>query len=402
MLTPLLIFLGTYFVLAVGRLPGSRVDRTGGAIIGASLMVGFGVLSLEEAFQAINYETLILLFGMMIVVANLRLSGFFALVSSWVVRHTHRPLHLLCGIVVVSGLFSAFFVNDTMCLVLTPLILEIVTRLRRNPIPYLLAVAMASNIGSVATITGNPQNMLIGTFSRIPYRTFAAHLAPVAAVGLGLTILLISWVYRTEFSNHAWVDIEERRVRVNRALLWKSVIGAAGMIVLFFADWSVPRVAIVVGSLLLITRRVKPEKIYREIDWSLLVMFGGLFIVIAGIEKTSLLDDLAALATHLQLNRVDVLSALAAVLSNAVSNVPAVLMFKPLMAHLANPSRGWLTLAMSSTLAGNLTLLGSIANLIVVERARHAVRISFTEHLKVGVPLTVLSMTAGVLLLSLR
>jgi Na+/H+ antiporter NhaD/arsenite permease-like protein len=402
MLTPLLIFLGTYFVLAVGRMPGSRVDRTGAAIIGASLMVAFGVLSLEEAFQAINYETLILLFGMMIVVANLRLSGFFALVSSWVVQHTHRPLHLLCGIVVVSGVFSAFFVNDTMCLVLTPLILEIVTRLRRNPVPYLLAVAMASNIGSVATITGNPQNMLIGTFSRIPYRAFVAHLAPVAAVGLGLAILLISWVYRTEFSNHAWVDIEERRVRVNRALLWKSVLGAAGMIVLFFADWSVPRVAIVVGSLLLITRRVKPEKIYREIDWSLLVMFGGLFIVIAGIEKTSLLNDLAALASHLQLNRVEVLSALAAVLSNAVSNVPAVLMFKPLMAHLANPSRGWLTLAMASTLAGNLTLLGSIANLIVVERARHAVRISFTEYLKVGAPLTVLSMIVGVLLLSLR
>jgi Na+/H+ antiporter NhaD/arsenite permease-like protein len=402
MLAPLLIFLGTYFVLAVGRLPGSRVDRTGAAIIGASLMVAFGVLSLEEAFLAINYETLILLFGMMIVVANLRLSGFFALVSGWVVRHTHRPLHLLCGIVVVSGVFSAFFVNDTMCLVLTPLILELVTRLQRNPIPYLLAVAMASNIGSVATITGNPQNMLIGTYSQIPYRTFAAHLAPIAAVGLGLTILLISLIYRKEFANHAWVDIEERRIRVNRALLWKSVIGAAGMLALFFADWSVPRVAIVVGSLLLITRRVKPEKIYREIDWSLLVMFGGLFIVIAGIEKTPLLDNLATLATHLQLNRVAVLSALAAVLSNAVSNVPAVLIFKPLMAHLANPSRGWLTLAMSSTLAGNLTLVGSIANLIVVERARHAVRISFTEYLKVGVPLTVLSMMAGVLLLSIR
>jgi Na+/H+ antiporter NhaD/arsenite permease-like protein len=158
----------------------------------------------------------------------------------------------------------------------------------------------------------------------------------------------------------------------------------------------------VVGSLLLITRRVKPEKIYREIDWSLLVMFGGLFIVIAGIEKTSLMDDLATLAARLQLNRVAVLSALAAVISNAVSNVPAVLIFKPLMAHLADPPRGWLTLAMSSTLAGNLTLLGSIANLIVVERARHAVHISFTEYLKVGVPLTVLSLMAGVLLLSIR
>ena len=401
MLTPLLIFLGTYFVLAVGRLPWSRVDRTGAAIIGASLMVGFGVLSLEEAFQAINYETIILLFGMMIVVAHLRVSGFFALVSSWVVRHVHRPLYLLCAVVAVAGVFSAFFVNDTMCLVLTPLILDVVTRLKRNPVPYLLAVAMAANIGSAATITGNPQNMLIGTFSRIPYRTFAAHLAPIAAVGLGLTILLIYMAYRQEFADPGRVDIEERPVRLHRGLLWKSVLGAASMLVLFFADWSAPKVAIVVGALLLITRRVKPEKIYREIDWSLLVLFAGLFIVIAGIEKTALLDDLAALAAHLELNRIGVLSGLAAILSNVVSNVPAVLLFKPLMAHLANPSRGWLALAMSSTLAGNLTLLGSVANLIVVERARHAVNISFAEYLKVGVPLTVLSTLLGVLLLSL-
>ena len=402
MLTPLLIFLGTYFVLAVGRLPGSRVDRTGAGIIGASLMVAFGVLSLEEAFQAINYETIILLFGMMIVVAHLRLSGFFALISSWVVRHVHRPLYLLCAVVVVAGVFSAFFVNDTMCLVLTPLILDVVTRLKRNPVPYLLAVAMAANIGSVATITGNPQNMLIGTFSRIPYRTFAAHLAPIAAVGLGLTILLISVVYQQEFADPGRVDIDERPVRLHRGLLWKSVLGAASMLVMFFADWSPPKVAIVVGALLLVTRRVKPEKIYREVDWPLLVLFAGLFIVIAGIEKTALLDDLAALAAHLELNRIGVLSGFAAILSNLVSNVPAVLLFKPLMAHLANPSRGWLTLAMSSTLAGNLTLLGSIANLIVVERARHIVDISFTEYLKVGVPLTVLSILAGVLLLSIQ
>ena len=131
----------------------------------------------------------------------------------------HRPFYLLCAIVVVAGVFSAFFVNDTMCLVLTPLVLDIGIRLNRNPVPYLLAVAMAANIGSVATITGNPQNMMIGTFSQIPYRTFAAHLAPVAAVGLGLTILLISLVYRTEFAGHARVDIDERRVRVNRGLL---------------------------------------------------------------------------------------------------------------------------------------------------------------------------------------
>ncbi len=402
MLTPLLIFLGTYFVIAVGHLPGSRVDRTGAAIIGASLMVGFGVLSLREAFQAINFETIILLFGMMLVVAHLRLSGFFALVSRWIVGRVHRPLHMLCAIVAVAGVFSSFFVNDTMCLVLTPLVLEITTRLKRNPVPYLLAVALAANIGSVATITGNPQNMLIDTFSGIPYRTFAARLAPVAAVGLGLTILLIALVYRGEFRHSESVRIDEKPVRVHKPLLWKSVIGASAMLVLYLADWAPPKVAIVVGALLLITRRVKPEKIYREIDWSLLVLFAGLFIVIAGIEKTALLEDLAALAARLQLNRIGVLSALAALLSNLVSNVPAVLLFKPLMAHLVDPSRGWLALAMSSTLAGNLTLLGSIANLIVVERARPTVHISFAEHLKVGVPLTVLSLLAGVFLLGIR
>ena len=147
--------------MAAGRLPGFRVDRTGAAIIGAALMLAANVLTIEEAYAAINYETIMLLLGMMIVVANLRICGFFTMVSVWVVEHAHRPLVLLAGIVMVAGVFSAFFVNDTMCLVLTPLVLDITDRLQRNPVPYLLAVAMASNIGSVATITGNPQNMMI-------------------------------------------------------------------------------------------------------------------------------------------------------------------------------------------------------------------------------------------------
>src|SRR5438067_64858 len=199
MLAALLIFLGTYLVLAIGRLPGFRVDRTGSAIIGATLMVAFNVLTLQEATAAINWDTILLLFGMRIVVANLRLSGFFALVTDWVVEHEHRPLVLLASIVVVSGVFSAFFVNDTMCLALTPLVLDITTQLRRKPVPYLLAIAMASNIGSVATITGNPQNMMIGSFSQIGYREFTGALAPIAAVGLVLTVAVIALLYRKEF-----------------------------------------------------------------------------------------------------------------------------------------------------------------------------------------------------------
>ena len=228
------IFLATYFVLAMGRVPGLRVDRTGAAIIGASLMIAFDVLSLEEAYRAINFDTIILLFGMMIVVANLRLSGFFTAVSVWVVEHAHRPFALLTVIVAVSGVFSAFFVNDTMCLILTPLVLEITAALNRNPVPYLLAVAMAANVGSTATITGNPQNMLIGSFSAIPYSRFAAALSPIALVGLLLTVATIYLFYRAEFQKSGRVEVPPRTVRINRPLMWKSIAVAAGMIVFFF------------------------------------------------------------------------------------------------------------------------------------------------------------------------
>jgi len=397
MLYAVLIFAGTYVVLAIGRLPGFRVDRTGAAIIGATLMVAFNVLTIPEAIEAVDTSTIILLFGMMIVVANLRLSRFFALVTQWVVRRAHRPLILLASIVAVSGIFSAFFVNDTMCLVLTPLVLDITTHLRRNPVPYLLAVAMASNIGSVATITGNPQNMLIGSFSGIHYRSFAAALAPVALAGLLVVVGLIALIYRREFLSSApRVEIEPPPVRVHRALAWKSTLVSAAMIIFFFAGWPVAKVALVAGAVLLVTRRVKPERIYAEIDWSLLVLFIGLFIVVSGVEKTSLSSDLFAMASRLRLEQPGVMSAFAAVLSNVVSNVPAVLVFRPFIPHPPNPQHAWLTLAMSSTLAGNLTVLGSVANLIVIERARHRVRIGFWEYARVGIPVTVLTIAIGV------
>jgi Na+/H+ antiporter NhaD/arsenite permease-like protein len=393
------IFLGTYLVLALGRLPGFRVDRTGAAVIGASLMVAFNVLTLEDAYASIDHNTIILLFGMMIVVANLRLSGFFTAASEWMVEHTHHPVTLLAAIILVSGVFSAFFVNDTMCIVLTPLVLEIVLALGRNPIPYLLAVAMASNIGSVATITGNPQNMMIGAFSGIPYRHFAAALSPVAAIGLIIAFAIIATVYRKEFRHSDMVVLESRRIRVNRILMWKSLAVSCLMIFFFFIGWPIAKVAVVAGALLLITRRVKPEKIYHEIDFSLLVLFIGLFIVIAGIEKTSLTSNAFAFVSRYGMDKPAVLSAVAAILSNLASNVPAVLIFKPLVAHLADPNRAWLVLAMASTLAGNLTVLGSVANLIVIQRSRRQAFISFWEHFKVGLPLTIATIAVGVWLL---
>jgi len=401
MTAAIIVFVLTYVVLAIGRLPGFRVDRTGAAIIGAGLMLAFNVLTMQEAYAAVDYDTILLLFGMMIVVANLRLSGFFALVSAWVVRHAHRPVVLLASIIFVSGFFSAFFVNDTMCLVLTPLVLEITTHLKRNPVPYLLAVAMASNIGSVATITGNPQNMMIGSFSRIPYRDFAAALTPVAAIGLLIAMAVIVLMYRSEFAEEPKVEVEPMRLRVNRVLLWKALAVAALMVAFFFAGWPVPKVALIAGAVLLVTRRIKPEKVYLHIDWPLLVLFIGLFIVVAGVEKVVLSKDTFALVSQLRLDHTGVLSTAAALLSNIVSNVPAVLIFKPFIAHLDDPRRAWLALAMSSTLAGNLTVLGSVANLIVVQKARSQVTIGFWEYARVGALTAVATIAVGVLWLSI-
>jgi len=394
-----IIFLATYFVLAIGRMPGLRVDRTGAAIIGASLMVATNVLTLEEAYAAIHMDTIVLLFGMMIVVANLRLSGFFTLVSEWVVEHAHRPATLLAAIAVVSAALSAFFVNDTVCIALAPLVAEVTHALRRNPVPYLLAVAMASNIGSTATLTGNPQNMLIGSFSGIGYATFARALSPVAALGVVACIAILWFVYRAEFRGATFVAPPHREVSLDRGLMHKSLLVTLAMVVFFFAGWPVAKVAIVAAAVLLITRRVSPVEVYSQVDWPLLVMFAGLFIVIAGVEKSSLEGTLAQIAAAAHLDNAWTLSGIATALSNLVSNVPAVLLFKPFMAHLANPQLGWLRLAMASTLAGNLTILGSVANLIVVERARSVVEIGFWEYFRAGVLVTIATMLIGILLL---
>jgi len=399
-LAAVVIFLASYGVIALGRLPGFRLDRAGAALIGASLMVASGVMTMAEAYRAIDFDTIALLLGMMIVIANLRLSGFFALVSGFVARRAHHPMTLLAAIVLVSGLLSAFLVNDTICLMLTPLVLELVVALRRNPLPYLLAIALSANIGSAATITGNPQNIMIGSFSGIPFGAFLAELAPVSLAGLAVTLLLIAAAYRREFWGRQRLAAESGEIRVNKPLLRKSVAVTALMVGGFFIVTPPAKVAMLAGAILLLTRRLKPERIYDEINWSLLLLFAGLFIVVAGLEKTMMTPQALA-AALLRLDRVPVLSAVAAILSNLVSNVPAVLVLKPFVQHLADQRTAWLTLAMASTLAGNFTILGSIANLIVVERARRGgVEIGFWTYFRLGAPVTMITIAIGVWWLS--
>ncbi len=391
-----LIFAATYLTIAIGKLPGFYLDRAGAALLGASLMVGLGVLSLDEALRSIDFGTIALLLGMMIVVANLRLSGFFRLVTNWVVTRARHPLLLLAAVIVTSGFFSAFLVNDTICLALTPLVLELVLRLRRDPVPYLLAVAMAANVGSVATITGNPQNIMIGSFSRIPYGAFAAALSPVAGFGLAATFALIALFHPAEFWTRAGLRGAAPPAHAYRPLAIKTAVVALAMMVGFFAGLEPAKLALVAGALLLVTRRVRSEKVYREIDWPLLLMFAGLFIVVSGFEKVLLSPQIVAEIGRQHLDRMPVLAVAIAALSNLVSNVPAVLVLKPFVAALPDPRRAWLIAAMAATLAGNLTILGSVANLIVVQQAaRRGLRIGFWQYFRVGAPLTAVTILIG-------
>ena len=396
----LIIFLFTYVIIAIGRPPLFRIDRAGAALIGASLMIVSGVINIDDAYRAIDYRTIVILFSLMIVVANLRLSGLFPLASAFIMRRISSPTHLLYAVVFMSGSLSALLINDTVCIAFTPLILAITVRLGLNPVPYLLALCMASNIGSVATITGNPQNIMIGSFSGISYPRFAAKLLPVAVTGLVLCCVMIRIVYRGSFRAEQIVS-PPIPYRVHRPLLIKTTIVSLVMLLLFLAGVPMTTVAIGGASYLLITRRINPEKVYRSIDWRLLILFVGLFIVVAGVERSGLAKAALESLGPRTVGHPVFLVSVSALLSNLVSNVPAVLLLKPVMAAMPDPETAWLLLAMSSTLAGNLTILGSIANIIVVEGARPRVNIGFGEYLKVGVPLTLATILAGALWLTL-
>jgi Na+/H+ antiporter NhaD/arsenite permease-like protein len=398
------IFGLTYLALALGKIPGLRIDRAGIAVVGAAAMLAFGVLSMHDAARAVDYETIVLLFGMMVVVAYLRMAGFFAIATERIASHFSSPLTLLAVIITLSGVLSAFLVNDVVCVALTPLVLHLCQRLKRPPIPYLVGLATASNIGSVATITGNPQNIIIGSLSHISYLRFAARLAPVAVIGLVLNFAVVALVYRKSLARagHDSPQVDpSSEPRFHRGLLFKSVAVTLITVGLFFAGQPIAMVALVAAAFLMLDR-VRPEKVYDAVDWPLLIMFAGLFVVVNAFE-VNVVHTWGLERWHALLDSPVVLvSGLSVALSNLVSNVPAVLLFKPLMEVMPQQELAWLALAMSSTLAGNLTVLGSVANLIVVENARRAgTELGFLEYLKVGVPLTLLTTLVGVAWLAL-
>lgn len=397
----------TYLGLALGRLPGLRTDRAGVALVGAAGVLACGLLSFDDAVRAVDFATVALLLGMMLVVAYLRRAGFFARLAGLALGRVRSPKGLLAATTLLSGGLSAVLVNDVVCVALAPLVLHLARRLGFDPRPHLVGLAVASNLGSAATLTGNPQNMIVGGLSGISYLRFAARLAPPAVIGLviGYAVTLVAYraALRPGPPGPAAGEAERHPNGTRHTrLLVKSLVVTAGAVGCFFAGLPMAVVALAAAAVLLLDR-VKPAAVYAHVDWGLLVMFAGLFVVVRAFEVHALtgsgIEEAAARG-----DPVWALSVLSAVLSNLVSNVPAVLLFKPVVGAMPEAVRetAWLALAASSTFAGNLTVLGSVANLIVVEQARReGVTIGVWDYCRVGVPVTLLTLPVGAAWLAL-
>jgi Na+/H+ antiporter NhaD/arsenite permease-like protein len=402
------VFAAVYLGMFLGGLPRLALNRAGVALLGAIAVVGMGVLTVDEAARAIDLPTILLLFAFMVVSAQMRLGGFYAAVARWVGGQPLPPAALLAALIGVSAGLSAVFSNDVVCLAMTPVLVRLCLRRGLPPVPYLLALACAANIGSAATLIGNPQNMLIGSVLRL---SFADHLRGAAvpvAVSLGV---LWAWLACRGLGAAAPVGtpsgaqmhhghgpgpvttdtLADDEPALDRWQTAKGLVVASAVLVAFlFSGWPHEVVALVAAGVLLLSQRFHSSQVMGFVDWELLVLFMGLFVVNAAFAHTGLAAAaVAALAQHgVVLGDTGPLFAASLVLSNLVSNVPAVMLLLP---HLGgqDPVAAGLTLALVSTFAGNLLLVGSIANLIVADlAAREGVTIDWRTHVRVGLPVT--------------
>ena len=307
---------------------------------------------------------------------------------------------LLAATIALGGILSALFINDTICLVFTPILVMALRSLDVRPAPYLLGLAFASNVGSAMTVTGNPQNMLIGVSSGMGYASFLAAMAAPALGGLLIVYIVIAFAYRKELSVGLRL-VERSEVKLDRPLVVKALLLFAAALGGWLAGYSLPGVAIAAGALMIAVARRDAAEAFARVEWSLLLFFASLFVVMGGVRDLPLFLDLTSRATGslhgAPWHDAVVVSGAMTVLSNLVSNVPAVLLWLPAVPHVPDETFIWLVIAMSSTFAGNLTVLGSMANLIVAERAgARGVTLRFMEFLRVGVPVTLLTLAWGI------
>lgn len=399
-----IIFAITFLGIIFTRLPKLNIDRPSAAFFGAVAMIIFGVISFDEAVSAIDYNTIGLLLGMMIIIAVLEIDGFFTFIAEKTISLSGSRFQLLFIVVFVTGIASAFLVNDAVVLLFTPVVIKICRSGKLNPVPYLIAEIFASNIGSAMAITGNPQNILIGINSGIPYGRFLLHLLPISFIGMFVTVFLMRIIFKSEFSSKDKLTFHEEEFDYDFLSMKFSVPIFTLVLILFFfskmLNLSIPVIALAGASAILVLGKIKPSKVIKEVDWVLLLFFAGLFIVVHGIEKVGVLDPFIN-ETPLTntLNGIIGIHTLSFFMSQIVSNVPYTILMLPIL-KAAQGDLLWLSLASAATLAGNATIIGAIANIIVIESAKsYGVEIKFWEFTKAGIVVTIITMIISVVIL---
>ena len=399
------IFAFTYLLISGRRLKILPLNRPAAALLGTVLMVATGVMTPKQAYAAVDYDTLVLLLGMMLISAYLSLAGFFDWAADWVLRVGQTPQRLLLYLILTSGVLSALLVNDTVCLMLTPLVVAVMVRGGLPLAPYLLALAMSANIGSVCTLVGNPQNMIIGSLSGMKFLHFSASLLPVAAAGLAIQYGVLRFGFREVLGR----AVIQRAAGPARLLDKRLIAIAFGVLALvfagFLADLNLAWTALAGGALVMVLARRDTHEVLKRVDWHLLVFFAALFVVVEGLNGTGLPDQIYdkvrgvfGSTTTSQAWNLAWFSALG---SNVFSNVPFVLVAGKWIGNFAQPALMWKVMALATTFAGNLTILGSVANIIVVESARGHCDVGFRDYAKFGIPVTILTTAVGMSILLL-
>ncbi|MEA2751901.1 MAG: hypothetical protein QOI41_6044 [Myxococcales bacterium] len=402
MLRGLLVFAVTYLLVATRQLRFARLDRPAGAIVGAVLAVAVGAITPDEAAKAVDHTTIVLLFAVMGMGAFLSLDGFFERAGRIAIAHAKTKRRLVGALVWGSGLLAAVVTNDAVCVLLAPLVVGWIRKDKLPRLPLLAALATGANTGSVATLVGNPQNMLCGSLGKLQFAPFLLHLLPVALVGLAINHALLLVIFRRELTGDLPDEPDPPKLFTVRSAVTIAVILAT--VVVYTAGGSLSFTALGGFAILLVVHRREPATVWERIDWSVLVFFGALFVAVDALARSGAAEwafTRFPLVGSTQPGLVEWLRAACIFLvgSNVVTNVPFILIVRTEMSKLPDPTLGWELLAMASTFAGNLTLLGSVANVIVAEKAEAVGGMRFGEYLKIGVPVALLTTLVGAVLL---
>lgn len=397
------IFCLTYLLISGRQLKILPLNRPAAALLGTVLMVACGVLTPEEAYRAVDYDTLVLLLGMMLISAYLCLAGFFDWAADLILRRAGTPQALLVHLIFIAGVLSAVLVNDIICLMLTPLVVAVMVRGKLPLMPYLLALAMSANLGSVATLVGNPQNMIIGHLSRIPFLRFSASLVPVALAGLVVEYVVLRVGFRKVLGQAVIHRPTAPPPPLNSRLLILT-LGVLGLVFVgFVAGLNLSWTALAGGALVMVLGKRDTHQVLKLVDWNLLVFFAALFVVVEGLSKTGLPDQAYRLVQPLfgssTASQAWNFAWFAEAGSNVFSNVPFVLVAGKWINNFGQPELMWKVMALTTTFAGNLTIIGSVANIIVVESARGHVELGFWDYARYGIPVTILTSVIGMLIL---